>query len=248
MGKVATIMGRARSIASIGAGLRGLGFDLAELPKLDPTPDDVLVLWNRLSTLDPFARRYESAKAKVIIAEHGWIGKDTYTFCLNHHNGAGTWWVGSESRWPSFGIEVKPWRTNGEQILVVPQRGMGIPPVAMPREWTKDVTRRLSKLTSRKIVVRDPADRIHPIEPEFRGCHAIVTWASGAGIKAIAEGYPVFYEMPQWVGAYAAIRGLDDLENPYLGERDTLFHKISWAMWRPDEIERGEPFKCLLMS
>lgn len=247
MGKVASVMGRARSIKEIGRGLKRLGFAIAESPKEHPRPSDILVLWNRLPTTDPIAKRYEAAGATVIIAEYGWVGDTTYiALQLNHHNGYGTWHVGRKSRWPAFGIEVKPWRTKGEHILVVPQRGMGIPPVAMPRSWTTDVLERLATTTDRRIVVRYPGDRIHQIEPEFRGAHAIVTWASGGGIKAIVEGYPVFYEMPHWVGAYAAIRGLDDLEHPYLGERETLFHKISWAMWRPVEIESGEPFKCLL--
>jgi len=242
---VATILGRARSVRQIGDGLRRLGFDLAEAPKLEPTPEDVLVLWNRLSTHDPFARRYEAVGAKVVIAEHGWVGGNTFALCLGQHNGAGTWWVGEESRWPNFGIAVKPWRTEGEHILVVPQRGIGIPPVAMPRIWTSDVLRRLTVATNRRIVVRYPQDRIHPIEPEFRGCHAVVTWASGGGIKAIVEGCPVFYEMPHWIGAYAARPGIEHIEQPYLGERDTLFHRLSWAMWKPEEIETGEPFQCL---
>lgn len=241
-------MGRARSIKEIGQGLRGLGFDLAELPKLEPNKDDVLVLWNRLSTHDPFAKRYEAAGAVVIIAEHGWVGENTFALCRGQHNGAGLWHVGPRTRWPVFGIDAKPWRETGDHILVVPQRGMGIPPVAMPRTWTADVVQRLSTLTQRPIVVRYPGERIHPIEPEFRGCHAIVTWASGGGIKAIVEGYPVFYEMPYWIGAYAAIRGLDLIETPYLGERNTLFHHLSWAMWKRDEIADGEPFRCLLMS
>lgn len=246
MPKTATIMGRARSIKEIGEGLKRHGYQLAELPKLAPTEQDVIVLWNRLSTHDPFAKRYDSAGGKVIIAEHGWVGKDTYALCLNHHNGAGDWHIGPESRWHNFGIEAKPWRTKGEHILVVPQRGIGIPPVAMPRIWTHDVTQRLAKITSRRVIVRYPGERIHPIEPEFKNCHAIVTWASGGGIKAIVEGYPVFYEMPHWIGAYAARPGLEHLENPYLGERDTLFHKMSWAMWLPHEIETGEPFEWLL--
>lgn len=246
MGKVASIMGRARSVKEIGLGLHRLGFDVVDLPKNIPTKDDCLVLWNRLPTHDQIAKKYESVGAKVFIAEHGWVGRDTYALCLNHHNGYGTWSVGPKTRWPVFGIAEKPWRTKGEHILVVPQRGIGVPPVAMPRVWTADVLERLSQATDRPIKVRYPGDRIHPIEPEFKGCHAVVTWASGGGIKAIVEGYPVFYEMPHWVGGYAAIPGLDNLENPYLGERDTLFHRLSWAMWKPDEIESGEPFRLLM--
>lgn len=247
MGKVASLMTRARSIPHFGIGLKKLGFELAERPKNLPTKDDVLVLWNRLPTVDADAKRYEDAGAHVIVCEHGWIKPEgLYAICRNHHNGYGSWHVGPRSRWPGFGIAAKPWRTKGEHILVIPQRGMGVPPVAMPRNWLEDVLPRLIAATDRPIRVRHAVDRIHPLEPEFEDAHAIVTWASGAGIKAIVAGYPVFYEMPAWIGSLAAIQGLNNLEHPYLGERNTLFHNMSWALWTPEEIERGEPFACLL--
>lgn len=246
MGKVASLIGRTRSFDFIKHGLKRVGYEITNTPSLEPQPDDALVLWNRLPTADEHARRYEAAGAKVVVCEHGWVQPERfYAICLNHHNGYGHWHVGERSRWPDFGIAVKPWRTKGEHILVIPQRGMGVPPVAMPRVWTTDVVNRLISLTGRPIRIRQPEFRIHPIEPEMEDAHAIVTWASGGGIKAIVAGYPVFYEMPNWIGRYAARPGITHLEEPYLGERQTLFHYMSWAMWTPDEIERGEPFKCL---
>lgn len=228
-------------------GLRSAGYIVCDEPNLEPDSTDVLILWNRLPTQDQIAKRYESVGAKVVIAENGWIG-DTYALCLNNHNGAGTWHVGKESRWPSFGIEVKPWRAKGDHILVIPQRGMGVPPAAMPRDWTPLALKRLEKRTSRPIKVRYPQFRDEPLEPDFKDCHAVVTWASGAGIKAIVAGYPVFYEMSQWIGSYAARPFYSDLEKPYLGERETMLHRLSWAMWRPSEIESGEAFRCVLQS
>lgn len=245
---VASLIGRVRSIPAIKTGLAAAGYTLAERPKGEPTDRDVLVLWNRLPTHDPIAREYEKAGARVLVFEHSWIGVEgVYACCLGHHNGAGLWHIGSESRWPSFGIEVKPWQKDGEHILVVPQRGMGVAPVAMPRGWTSNVLERLAARTTRPIVVRYPQYRIHPFEPELRGAHAVVTWASGAGVKAIINGIPVFYEMQYWIGAYAARNGLHSLEFPYYGERDTFLHRMSWAMWKDTEIAAGEPFKWLLL-
>ena len=232
--------------------MKRLGYALAERPKNEPEPDDALVIWNRLPTVDEHAKRYEAAGAHVIVCEHGWVKPERlYAIQRNHHNGAGSWYVGRRSRWPGFGIDVKPWRTKGEHILVVPQRGMGIPGVAMPRDWTSIILQDLTEMTDRPIRVRYPEFRIHPIEPDFEDAHAVVTWASGAGIKAIINGCPVFYEMLNWVGWPAAMRltGLTDFERPYLGERETLTHNISWAMWTTEEIERGEPFElCLSRS
>lgn len=196
--------------------------------------------------MDHFARHYEEAGAKVVIAENGWIGRGTYALCLGNHNGAGTWQVGLETRWPSFGIPLKPWRKDGRKILVVPQRGMGVPPAAMPRPWGDEVVARLRKVTDRPIEVRWPQDRIHPFEEALKDVHAVVTWASGAGIKSIVAGVPVFYEMDKWIGRLAARPGIQKIEEPYLGERETMLHRLSWAMWKADEIDSGEAFMMLL--
>jgi len=227
-------------------GLEKAGYHISDMPVADPLPDDLLVLWNRLPTMDGVARTYENCGARVIIGEHGWIGENTYALCLGQHNGAGKWQVKGPSRWPVFGIDVKPWRKEGDYILLVLQRGIGVPPVAQPRDWRERIVNEIATKTDRPIRVRYPQERIHPIWPEFENCHAVVQWASGSGIKAITSGVPVFYLMPEWIGRDAAVFGIDDLENPYLGERDTLFHKLSWAMWTASEIESGEAFQCLL--
>ena len=250
MGKVASLMGRVRSIPHFGIGLKRLGFELAETPKEHPEPDDILVIWNRLPTMDKFAKQYEAVGAKVIVAENGWIGENNYTVALTQHNGGGRWFIGPESRWPSFGIELKPWRTKGDHILLVPQRGMGTPPVAMPRDWTERTLTTLAWMTKRKIVTREPRMRARTkIEGDFDNCHAVITWASGGGIKAIVAGIPVFYEMPGWIGDLGGGSNRfprHDLEHPYMGDREPMLHKLSWAMWTADEVESGEPFRCVL--
>jgi hypothetical protein len=75
-----------------------------------------------------------------------------------------------------------------------------------------------------------------------------VTWGSGAAIKAIAAGIPVFHELECWIGAEAATFGINDLEHPFLGDRHLMFHRISWAQWTAEELASGEPFRWLLPS
>jgi hypothetical protein len=74
LGKVASLLGRVRSIPAIKAGLHAVGYTLAERPKAEPTTSDILVLWNRLPTHEPFAREYERVGARVVVFEHGWVG------------------------------------------------------------------------------------------------------------------------------------------------------------------------------
>ena len=231
------------------AGLKATGYETVFENNADPKPGDVLVIWNRYK--DAIAREFERAGASVLVAENAWVGpedKDKHYFalCRGHHNGAGTWHVGAEKRWPKLGIELKPWRKSGSYILVLPQRGMGERGVSMPPNWPENVVSRLRKVTNLQVRIRShPGPRPHaPID--FTDCWAAVVWASGAGIKAIIEGIPVFYEFSRWIGAWAARHGIEDIDEPFLGDRMPMLERMAWAMWTADEISSGEPFRWLL--
>lgn len=240
-------------------GLKRCGFAISENIAHVPSPDDVLIVWNRHGAHNGHAQRFERAGAKVIVAENAWIGKDAsghklYAMCLNHHNGAGTWRVGESDRWSTFGIALKPWRADGEHILVLPARGIGEPGIAQSRTWIDDVTRRMATKTKRPVRVRvHPGIKLRlndavlpPLEPDLANCWAVVTWASGAAIKALVAGIPVFYEMPKWIGTDAARQGIEDIEHPFLGDRLPMLQRMAWAMWGSDEIATGKPIKWLL--
>lgn len=238
-------------------GLKRNGYKIATDINHAPKPDDVLVAWNRHSSHDVHARRFEAAGATVIVAENGFVGKDAgghklYAMCLGHHLGRGTWRVGEADRWTPLGIELKPWRTTGTHILVLAARGIGERGVAQPRSWPTDIAARLAKVTKRPIKVR-----LHPgiqlrlndaVMPplDLEDCWACVTWGSGAGIKSTIAGVPVFHELDGWIGAGAARFGIEDLEAPFMGDRLPMLRRMAWAQWSAAEIATGEPIKWLL--
>jgi hypothetical protein len=233
-------------------GLRRCGFEVSDRLVAPPRSGDVLVMWNRYGSLEAEAKRFESAGAAVIVAENSYIGdprdeRKIYALAKSHHNGAGTWKQGEKDRFSDLEVDIFPWRDGGEHILVLPQRGIGPKGVAMPSDWVVTVQERLRKLTKRPVRARiHPGVHRPPLEPDFDGCHAAVTWGSGAAIKAIAAGVPVFHEFDRWIGAPAAKFGLDDLENPFLGDRMPMFRRLAYAQWAVEEIESGEAFKWLL--
>jgi hypothetical protein len=233
-------------------GLGRLGFRTGVDPLITPTPRDVLLLWNRGPAREVLAERYEKAGAKVLIAENGYCGRDVagrqlYALALWQHAGAGEWFVGDEDRWSKLNMQCQPWRSSGKEIVLLPQRGIGNPKYAMPKDWVKNVTARLKLVTDRPIVVREHPgkDRTDPM-PALKNAWAAVTWASGAGIKAIVGGVPVFHDAPHWIGAPAAKFGIEDIENPFLGDRMPMLHRLSYAQWTLQEIQMGEAFRWLL--
>lgn len=240
------------------AGLRAAGFDVGLNVPARPRPDDVLLTWNRHGARDYSARLFETAGATVIVAENGWIGRapdggKMYALCLWHHNGRGAWQVGAEDRFAALGVDLVPWRARGDRVVILAQRGIGAPGVAMPRGWVEGTAKALKARTARPVVIRNhpgnDTDGKPPIADAVAGAHCVVTWASGAAIKAIAAGVPCFYGLPDWIGAPAAVPLAGcNLERPFLGDRLPMFHRLSWAQWSAAEIETGKPIEWLLKS
>lgn len=230
------------------SGLKSAGFALSE-QTANPKRDDVLVIWNR-HRWGAQAAAYERAGATVIVAENGWLnradGTKMIALCRGHHNGAGWWPEGEADRWAQLGHNLRPWRADGGHILVLAQRGIGEPGVAMPRGWTEVVGAKLRKATRRQVVVRRHPGIDNAPDPDWTDCWAAVTWASGAAIKAIVAGVPVFYEMRKWIGGPAARYGFSDLEAPFLGDRLPMLRRLAWAQWSLEEIATGAPLAGLI--
>lgn len=233
-------------------GFTKLGFRAGVQPLQTPTSRDVLLIWNRHPRIETVAVRYENVGAKVIVTENGYCGRDPegrqlFALALWQHAGAGEWPVGDEDRWSRLNMQCQPWRSSGREIVLLPQRGIGNPKYAMPKDWVKDVTARLKLVTDRPIVVREHPgkDRTDPM-PALKNAWAAVTWASGAGIKAIIGGVPVFHDARHWIGGPAAKFGIEDIENPFLGDRMPMLHRLSYAQWTRQEIQSGEALNWLL--
>jgi hypothetical protein len=235
-----------------GEGLRRMGFQVEVQWQRRPHPSDLLVLWNRTRSFEALADIYEAHGARVLIAENGYTraedGQKLYALALGHHNGAGRWFVGDE---PRHHIPEEPWRESGSHVLVLPQRGIGSRGVAMPYGWGQEIVQKLRLITDRPIVLRK-----HPGHPkvehgpslaaDLAGAHCVVTWASGAGIKALQAGIPAFHAMDRWIAAPAARPLVGSVEDCNICDRRLAWTRISWAQWALSEIASGEAFDRLL--
>lgn len=236
---------------TFGKGLKARGYSVIYDRGAKPNEGDVLVIWNRGNAVHNIARKYEKRGGIVLVVENGYLnhadGSKTIAMAKWHHAGAGEWYVGEEDRWSQLGITPKPWRKDGEHVLVLPQRGIGEPGVAMPRNWVESVTRRLKRITDRPIVVRKhPGKNVkRELELDLHNAWCSCVWASGAGIKSIVAGVPVFYDFKHWLGGPAASCNWN-IEEPFMGDRGPMLRRLSWAQWSWQEIESGLPFEYLL--
>jgi hypothetical protein len=255
------------------AGLKAIGFHVG-CQTLRPQPGDVLVTWNRYAHYESMAQAFERVGAAVIVAENGYLGAtenayakpyaasgdQLYTLSLGHHNGAGRWWVGHRGRWREQGISVKPWREDGEHILVLPQRGIGPDGVAMPPDWPERTLAWLRTMTIRPVRVRshpgnEPAKK--PLEADLEGCWCAVTWGSGAALKAMCAGVPAYSDFDRWIGFPGAlplsqigradpVRSHDGRQFDRDHAREVMLDRISWAQHEVAEIATGEPLRRLI--
>ena len=231
-------------------GLQAAGYEL--VARLDrPTPDDVLVIWNRYGSWDEQAKRFEAAGARVVVVENGYLGKDWlggtwFSMALGHHAGAGRWVYGGSHRWDALGVDLGPMRTGGKEIVILGQRGIGEPGIASPDRWAEQTRAKVGGRIRPHPDVRGVAQV--PLADDLRRASAVVTWASSAALRALLLGIPVYYEMPKWIGGTAACPLAKWPASAWQnsGDRLEMFRRLAWAQWRLTEIESGVAFGHLL--
>jgi hypothetical protein len=235
------------------SGLQKCGYEVRTTISRAPRSGDLLCIWNRYSSYEDRAEQFERAGCRVVVAENGYFGADAqgrrlYALSLGeHHHG------GAPQTAASFDAEkwdMRPWRTDGDHILVVGQRGIGSKRMRSPQEWIDGtIADRLAVRTRRPVRFRRHPGKNAPAVPladDLRGCHAVVVWHSAAGVEALLAGVPVLYAAPRWIAEKAAapLEGAD-LENPFLGDRSAGLANAFANQWSIDEIASGEAFRCL---
>lgn len=216
------------------AGLRSLGYSVTDGTTLTPEPGDVLVTWNRINIGNAAARAFESRGLPVLVTENAswgndFAGQSWLTLARARHNTAGCFPVGGPERWDGLGMELEPWRTCGE-VVILPQRGIGA--YGMPHGWGERARARYGGRIRQHPGMRACV----PLEQDLARAGHVVTWGSGAAIKALLLGIPVVSEMPGWIGEQ------DNTD----GGRLAMFRRLAWAQWRLDEISSGVALRWVL--
>ena len=233
-------------------GLMRLGFKvIARDPGGYPDPDDVLVIWNRGPKDEEVASRFDMVGAPVIVCENGYVKRDAknrkyFAMSLDGHNGSGRWPEGGPERWLRMEVELKPMQGSGDWILLILQRGIGAPGMAMPDDWPYEAAGRWRDDTGRHVEIRKPPSRDltqPPLEEHLEKAHAVLVWTSNVATSALAKGVPVYFEGPTHILEPSLLRPSSPAR---LTDRLTSFQRMSWAQWNTEEILEGEPFDLLL--
>jgi hypothetical protein len=252
--------------AAFSEGLRAAGFEVLQgYPAGDPKPGDALLGWNRYGFGASVADKFERAGGLVFVAENGYLNADGgspkfavhnpqgprptdfYALGLGFHNDSTRVPAGGPERFQALGVNLKPWRTTGEHVLVCPNRPFGVPGRSMPVDWAERSAERLRKATRRPVRIREhPGNSAprRPLEADLAKAWAVVVWSSSVAAHALAAGIPTYIEAPFQILKGAGASG--PVNNPETPERLPHFERLAWAQWTCSEIESGEPFKVLL--
>jgi len=230
-------------------GLHANGFTLT-MSVDDLGPGDVLLTWNRHSSYNDYANQAARQGAAVLVAENGYFGREWqgdiwFALALDHHNGAGLWPRDDGRRWRAIGFELEPWREGGNEIVILPQRGIGEPGVAMPAGWAEQIQAEFGG----RIRPHPGRNADDTLCADLERARCVMTWGSGAAVKAIAWGIPCYHGLYNWIGRRASWPiglSVGILPEPFHGERSSMFADIACAMYREREIEDGSAIARLL--
>jgi hypothetical protein len=219
--------------AAFVSGLRRLGYQVEQGLTQCPGDRDALITWNRIGVGDQAAKAFEARGLPVIVAENAAWGNDFaesrwYSLARGMHNTAGRFPVGDSDRFDRLGVELQPWRQGGERV-VLPQRGIGPAGVAMPRDWAAQQVGRIRRHPGTRPAI--------PLEQDLARAGEVVTWGSGAAIKALMWGIKVESHMQDWIGRQ---------DNTDAGRLE-MFRRLAWAQAEIAEIENGTAFDRLLV-
>ena len=175
------------------------------------------------------------------------------------------------TRADSLGLVCKPWRSDGDYILICGQHDKSLQWQNMPRmsNWFLDTYDEIRKHTQRPIIFRPhPRCRLPEIERGLRhvyrqepkhvngtydsfdmgfdNVHCTISYSSNPGIHSVIEGVPAFVSPSSL--AYPVANDIDflhDIENPLMPDRTQWLNDYAWTEYTIEEISQGLPLKRL---
>jgi len=238
---------------------------------------DVAVIWSVLWSGRMRANRdiwklFRESGRPVIVAEVGMLDRGrTWKLGINGTGLQAQWGQGIDPDRPTkLGLQPRPWRDQGRDILICLQRQdslqwQGQPPVT---KWLTQTIDSVRDHSSRPITVRcHPRQRIsvpygvtesvcRPVANTYDHfdfdraldqAWAVINWNSGPGTQAVLQGVPAFVGATS-LAAPVANLDLAQIETPIRPDRGQWLIDVCHTEWTCSEIATGYPLERLLRS
>jgi hypothetical protein len=233
------------------------------------------VLWHgRMARNKAIWQRNVAQSKPTIVLEVGGIKRGTtWKVGLNGINRDG--YFGDKdndrTRADNLGLVCKPWRSNGDFILIAGQHDKSLQWQGLPRmsNWFLNTYDEIRKYTDRPIIFRPhPRCKLEHIErglkhvyrqvPQhvngtyddfdmgFNNIHCTISYSSNPGIHSIIQGVPAFVSTHSL--AYDVSNDIDflhDIEQPLTPDRTQWLNDYAHTEYTIEEISQGIPLKHL---
>lgn len=228
------------------------------------------VLWHgRMLPNKQIWNHYRNQNKPVIVVEVGGIKRGTtWKVGLNGINRNAYFGTGSmdDLRSRKLGLELKPWRQDGEYILICGQHDKSLQWQGMPSmsKWVMNTIEQLQMHYDYPIVFRPhPRCKLPDIERQYKNVYRqepkpiantyddfdmnfgnvkyTVSWNSNPGIHSIINGVPA-HAGPHSLAFDVACPHLLMVDNPHMPNRQQWLNNYAHTEWTVDEIAQGSPW------
>ena len=235
---------------------------------------DVAVIWSvlwhgKMKNNQAVWQHFRNQGKPVIVLEVGMLQRGhTWKMGINGTGSAASYGHGLDLQRPQkLNLQLKPWHTTGDDIVVALQRDdseqwAGQPPV---EKWLKQIVNQLRQVSQRPIVIRSHPRREVVVLPGcvidkplsmpntyddfdfdrvLNNAWAVVNWNSGPGSQAVMSGVPAFVGRDSLA---APVANLDwsQIETPARPDRSEWLINLSHTEWTCDELATGKPIARL---
>lgn len=238
---------------------------------------DIAVIWSmlwsgKMSKNHQIYQHYRSQGRDVIVLEVGALNRGhLWRIGKNHVNGRGYFGPcdNDETRAQNINLRLKPWKENGEHVLISLQRyDSGQWQSKRDAEsWLSNTIKLIQQHTNRPIYLRphprykdvqhfpnvwiqqpqrlldtyDDYDFVNSLENTW----AVINWSSNPGIQSVIHGVPVFTG-PDSLAAPVANLDFARIESPHRPDRQQWLNDLAYCEWTLEEISQGLPLDRLM--
>lgn len=250
---------------AIERGLKKIGHSLVS------SGEDVAVVWSALwaGRMLPNQKIFESRKKSgkpTIFVEIGNLRRgQTWRISVDHVNGIGLFGNKVDldlSRSNKLGIQLKDFQEKRKpEILIACQHAKSLQWAGMPsmEQWVLNTVRSIRQHTDRPIVVRPHPRHLFTINAKSLmletprkitdtyddfdinyGYHCVINHNSGPAVHAGINGIPLICDYSSLAAPLSM--AIEQIESPYLPDRQQWFIELMHTEWTIPEIEQGIPF------
>lgn len=256
--------GRSRKLApSLVDGAKRAGYQVEKVfsDDYDGPTGDVACWYAYEKNMPKVMDDYLSANKPVVFIDLGYWGRARKSRIWGYHKVAvngrhpGNYLMERNlpaHRFRMFGLKIRPWRQNGNHILLAGMSGRAAQSIGYrPEEWESKAVKELKKYTDRTIIYRPKPTWVgsghlkgttrntHPsLDSVLADCHAVVTHHSNVAIDGLIQGIPAFAF--DGAATHVTLQDLSRIENPIMpANREQWLTNLAWCQFNITEMFNG---------